>query len=1004
MKIHDTIHGFHIDRIRRLEELNGDFYEMTHGLTGARLVWLSRSEENKTFGIAFQTQPQNDTGVFHILEHSVLCGSDRYPAREPFVELMKSSLNTFLNAMTFPDKTFYPFSSRNDQDFLNLMRVYMDAVLHPMIYKKPEIFYQEGWHYEFAEDKTPFYKGVVFNEMKGVFASPDTLLQNEMNRRLFPDTCYRFVSGGDPEHIPDLTWEEFTDVHRRLYHPSNAYIFLDGHMDIDTVLKLLDEEYLSGFGRQAAPAPIPWQPAVDGGNAVLTYELSPQEELEGRIRCARGYVAGTFNDREKLIALKALADVLCQGNQTPLKKKILENGLGRDVSLSVVDGVLQPWVLLEIRDTSTEKLDAAENELLETLKALSENGLDHERILATLTNMEFQMRQRDYGRMPQGLVFGINALESWLYGGDPAANLVVGDLFDQLREKCASGYFEQLLKEVFLENNHTCRVILEPSHTAEEARRQAEAQRLLKARESWSEETLQTLIQRQKDIEAWQSTPDTPEALATIPMLRLDQIPPEPEALPMDVQNHEYIPVLFHPMATGGITYLNLYFALDDLTPEELSRAAFLASLLGSLQTHGRTYEALQTAMRTHFGSLSFQVEAYGRFGQPGDCRTFLCAFASVLDSKSADAMPLLLEMLTDTVLDDSDKVLALLRQQITALTQGIIMSGNSFAMQRVAAGFTAEGAVSEYTGGITYLQWMKALEKDFANAYPLLCAQLKDMVKRLFTTARLTISVTGATDHVPAAAAAICQKHLPAGSFTQPESGSATQPGSGSVARPESNSAAQSESSSAAQSQDDTTRPAGGGFALKPCREGIIIPADVSFAFLGGICDPENNGALLVANRAVSLTYLWNVIRVQGGAYGAGMVRGNSGFAGFYSFRDPTAARTLDYFCQTPDFLTDFCAQKADLDPFIIGAVAESDPLLTPRIRGKTSDSRYFKGITHGDLCRTRRQILGATADALAEIVPDLKAMTGAAGVCVIGSKGQIEACGEKLERVVEL
>ncbi|MDE6590826.1 MAG: insulinase family protein, partial [Oscillospiraceae bacterium] len=535
---------------RELEELDAKFHELEHEKSGARLVWLERDEENKTFGIAFQTQPWDDPGVFHILEHSVLCGSERFPVKEPFVELLKSSLNTFLNAMTFPDKTFYPVSSRNGQDFLNLMRVYMDAVLHPLIHSKPEIFGQEGWHYELSEDGTASYKGVVFNEMKGAFASPDTLLEGEMNRRLFPDTCYRYVSGGDPVHIPELTYESFAAAHKRLYHPSNAYIFLDGRMDIDQVLAILDGEYLSAYDRAPVPGPIGMQPPVDGGTAELTYELSHQEGLEGRARLAQGFVACTYADRVEQVALRALADALCGDNQAPLKRRLLEAGLAKDVLLSLRDGVQQPWMLLEARDIDADKLDEVSAALRDELETLAQEGLDHARILATLDNLEFQLRERDYGSMPQGLVFGFNVLESWLYGGDPAANLTVGTLFDELRARCEAGWFEKLLARVLLDNPHTCRVIMRPSHTIGQERQEQEAARLRTAQSAWSGAEAAVLRERQAKIETWQNTPDTPEQLATIPMLRLDQIPEKPEELPCREEELSGVKVLRHEVPT----------------------------------------------------------------------------------------------------------------------------------------------------------------------------------------------------------------------------------------------------------------------------------------------------------------------------------------------------------------------------------------------------------------------------------------------------------------------
>ena len=455
------IHGFAVLGSVALDELHATLHTMEHTASGAKLVWLERPDENMTFSIAFPTYPENDTGVFHILEHSVLCGSEHYPVKEPFVELLKSSLNTFLNAMTFPDKTLYPVCSRNRQDLLNLMRVYMDAVLHPSLHQKPEILMQEGWHYEFAEDAPlPSYKGVVFNEMKGVFASPDSLLNNELNRRLFPDNCYRFVSGGDPEHIPELTYEAFTETHRKFYHPSNAYIFLDGQVDLDTMLKVLDEEYLCEYERRDPLAPLSLQPPVSGGFHEITFGLSEAEPLDERARLAWGCVFGTYEDREKITAMQILTDVLCGDNYAPLTSRLIGSGLAKDVTMQVETGLKQAYVMLEAVDMDPEKKEDLTALIREELTRLVREGLDRNRILATIDQFEFQMRERDYGRMPKGLVFNMSVLESWLYGGSPGDRLQVGGLFRSLREKCCSGYLEALIEEVLLNGTHRCEVLM----------------------------------------------------------------------------------------------------------------------------------------------------------------------------------------------------------------------------------------------------------------------------------------------------------------------------------------------------------------------------------------------------------------------------------------------------------------------------------------------------------------------------------------------------------------
>lgn len=834
-------------------------------------------------------------------------------------------------------------------------------MLHPLIHAKPEIFDQEGWHYEIGESGEPSYKGVVFNEMKGAFASPDTLLEGEMHRRLFPDTCYRFVSGGDPARIPELAYEQFAAAHRRLYHPSNAYIFLDGNLDINQILSILDEEFLSAYDRAPAPPEIPMQQPVNAGRSEICYELSPQEDLAGRERLAFVHVACTFRDREDITALRVLADLLCGDNQAPLKRRMLESGLTKDVQMSLRDGLQQPWVLLEARDIAEGRTEKTASVLRGELERLSREGLDHQRIFAALDNLEFQMRQRDYGRMPQGLVFGFQVLESWLYGGDPAANLSVGGLFDSLRKKCGEGYFEQLLKKTLLENPHTCQVLMQPSHTLSQERQAEETARLHAARDGWSAADLEALCQRQVQIEAWQSTPDASEALASIPMLRLEEIPAEPERLPQEEASADGLPVLRHALPTGGITYLNLYFALDDLSTEQLTKTAFLCELLGSLDTAVHDMDALQRAQRSLFGGLQFSVEAYGGLGKPLNCRTFLCASGSMLDEKAEKAAELLAEIAVDTVLNAPEKVYALLYQRRAAFAQQIAMAGHSFAMGRVSACCTAEGAVREHTGGIAYYRWLKDLEENFRERFPALQEELAALAARIFCRKRLTVSITTSDGKTEDVITGILMNRLPEGTYSQSEA--------------------------------STVCP-------WPRRwEGIVIPVDVSFAAAGAAFPNAGRGEAKVMGRAVSLAYLWNAVRVQGGAYGTGMLVDAAGMIGCYSYRDPSAARTLDCYRQAANFLEDL--GELDMTSFILGAIAESDPLLTPRMKGKTADARYWRQISQEVLCQIRREMLSATVGKLTALAEPVRAAMDAGSICVLGSRRQIDACAGRLDEI---
>lgn len=965
MKKNDRIYGFFIQNVRPLTELNGLIWEMEHEKSGAKLVWLDRAEENKTFGIAFRTIPEDDTGVFHILEHSVLCGSEKYPVKEPFVELMKSSLQTFLNAMTFPDKTFYPVSSRNHKDFINLVRVYMDAVLRPRIYQCPEIFEQEGWHYEFGPDGDVSYQGVVLNEMKGIFSSPDTLLQREINRQLFPDNCYRYVSGGDPAHIPDLTYERFLDSHLRFYHPSNSYIFLDGKIDLEQILAILDGEYLSAYTRKENTPVIPVQAPVRSAPVRVCYESAPNEPEADRARLVFGYVLGDYTCRREAVAARVLADAICGSNDAPLKRRILSSGLAQDVRIQVNDSGQQTFVTLEAMYLGESRVDEVRAAVVEEIFRLVREGLDHGHLAAALANMEFQMRGRDYGSMPLGLGLGMTVLGSWLYGGDPAANLEVGDLFAELNGALEEGYFEDLLEQIFLQNSHTCEVLLIPSNTVGRERQERETARLQKEQDAWNDERRSALLAQREKRLAWQSAPDTVEALATLPRLSLTDISARPEAVPTLAEELNGLPLLRHPISSGGVDHVNLYFDVSDLGADQVSCLSFLCSLLGTLDTHRYATMELQRLSRLYLGSLRFSVEAYGKVNQPESCRTFLCVSFSAVEEKLPQAVSLIAEILTGTRFDNALKIHELLRQITAGMEPGIAAGGANFAATRVAAGSFAAGAVQEYAGGIAYFMWLKNMERDFESRVGQLQADLENLLAMTAVTGRLSVSVTGQDEK----AADTLKKELLNKLPTVPRA-------------------------------ELTCAIAPWGVR----REGIIVPADVSFAVMGGNVLPYGmtyNGFAPVLGKVMTLGYLWGAVRVQGGAYGTGFGVGDNGSVSFYSYRDPNAARSLNCYRKAPAFIRQLPGMVSDLTDFIIGAVAESEPYMTPRQQGKMADSWYLRGVTYEDRCDRRKELLSTTPADLAFFADPLEKWAEHAGICVIGAQRQIDTCGAELDQV---
>ncbi len=956
MEINDIIHGFTVTGRRELGELDAVMYVMRHERTGLEAVWLSREEENKTFSIAFETLPDNDTGVFHILEHSVLCGSVKYPAKEPFVELLKSSMNTFLNAMTYPDKTMYPVSSRNNQDFLNLIRVYLDAVFHPLIYSKPEIFRQEGWHYEFDENGAVSYKGVVFNEMKGAFADADELAYNAVYASLFPDTPYRFVSGGDPARIPDLSYEAFLDYHRRFYSPSNAYVFLDGGLDIDTVLDIMDSEYLRFFDRTERMAPPALQPAVDGGRVEIAYEPGAGEDPARKCRLVWGRVVGSCLDRERLTAVELLCDALCGDNQSPLRKAVLERGLAESVLMSASGEVLQPVLKLEVRNFAQSDLGEIRSLVLGEAERLCREGLDRNRLEASMANMEFAMRERDTGSWPQGLELCSQVMASWLYGGEPDANLQVGELFDSLRRKLDEGYFEDLLRQVFLENPHRCEVLMTPSVTAGEERKRAESQRLMQESARWTEEDRTALLQAAERLVKWQETPDTPEALAAIPMLKLSDVSPEPELIPTEVIETDGIKCLYHPVSTAGIRYISLFFDADDCGVDDLPRLSFVCSLLGRLATKQHSARELSDKIRLLCGALSFHVYPYDSYHGDDSSVRFGVSF-STLEKNVQAALDLVTELLTKSLWDEESAALDILRQEKTGFFQAAVMNGSSIGLARLNAQVSSAAVAEEWSRGFQYYKWMRETEESWN--WDTLSGELAAILGRTAVRSRLTVTVTGGDRDGAAQTASRLAEALPQG-----------------------------------DAPAERMRHVPWGVR----REGILIPGDVAFAVSGGNLRANGgqySGTALLGAQIVSLSYLWNVIRVQGGAYGAGLVVRPQGLAGCYSYRDPNAAQSLEKYRGAGDFLRQLASSGTDLTGFIISAVASAEPLLTPRMKGAVADSRFWQGISDEDLRVCRRELLQAGPDDMKSFADVLDRVLENGGVCVAGDAGQLDACG---------
>lgn len=950
--IGETLHGFTVTRIRESEELHGRLVELTFAQTDTELVWVDNGLENKLFSVAFKTLPEDSTGVFHILEHSVLCGSKKYPVREPFVELLKSSMNTFLNAMTFPDKTMYPVSSRNPRDFLNLTEVYLDAVFAPAILENPNIFYQEGWHIEQDADGAPSYKGVVFNEMKGALSSADELAEYKILSMLFPDTCYGFNSGGDPAVIPTLTYKQFCETYRRFYHPSNARIYLDGSIPPEETLALI-EEYLSQFEKSANLPQIAEQKRVSVTDTQY-YELAKDEDTANKSYLTVGRILCTWEERVKLLAVRILLDAIAGSNEAPLKRAVLSAGLAQEMRISLDDSIAQAFLQIHLKNVTDGKADEILPLIRKTAAKLLEQGLDYQALEASANRLEFHLLEPDE---PQALERCINCMSSWLYGGDPMQYLVYREDFAAVRKMLREKQFDALLREVLIEDDGTAILHSLPSHTRGEELRQAEAERLAAVCAEWSKEDRAANIALNEDLQRWQQTPDTPEQLATLPVLSLSEVDPVPAWTETQEHQVDGMTVLYHPAACSGIVHLSMSFALTDCDLETLTVLSHAGNLFGKLATAKHSALDLQLALKNTVGRLETGVEVFAKEDETDTCTPIFNVKCSVLEEQLAQAEELILEVLQTTDFSQKEKIREIMVQVNERLKQMGVMAGHALGMTTVLSHYSAKQAVHSAFSGYPLIKQTQQLVREFDTAFDAFSAQMKSLQTNVFCRERLVFaSVTAAKE----ADISALLRRLPAGT-------------------PVPKTAAYS--------------------AALPARMGYPIPAQIGFA-VQGYRLPEAEFAYdagrRVAAKIISLSYLWNAVRVQGGAYGTGISVHRDGSVFTYSYRDPSPARSLAVNRSISEFIRGFCESCEPLDGYIISTLNDDDPLRSPREEGLIADAMWCAGRTLEERIADRKQMLAVTRETLLESCRIWDAFASRGAVCVCAAENLLADCDD--------
>ena len=935
---------------------------MKHKKSGAKIVLLSNNDENKVFSIGFRTPPKDSTGLPHILEHSVLCGSKRFPSKDPFVELVKGSLNTFLNAMTYPDKTVYPIASCNDKDFQNLMHVYMDAVFYPNIYEHDEIFRQEGWSYKLdSADSKLAYNGVVYNEMKGAFSSPEGVLDRVVLNSLFPDTSYRNESGGDPEVIPELTYEQFLDFHRTYYHPANSYIYLYGDMDMAEKLEWLDKEYLSQFDAIEIDSEIKKQEAFTERKEVeIAYSISSNESEEDNTYLSYNKVIGTSLDRNLYLAFEILDYALLSAPGAPLKKALVDAGIGRDIMGSYDNGIYQPVFSIVAKNANVEQKEAFISVIENTLKSIVENGMDKKAIEAGINYHEFRYREADFGNFPKGLMYGLQIFDSWLYDDEkPFIHLDAIETFTFLKEQVNTNYFEELIQKYLLDNTHASIVVVK-AEKGRTARLEKELDEKLQAyKASLSKEEVDRLVERTAQLIAYQEEPSTEEELKTIPVLEREDISREIAPIYNEEKYFDDTLMIYHNIETNGIGYVDLLFDLSSVSAEMLPYVGILQSVLGIIDTENYEYGELFNEINVHTGGIGTSLEMYPDVTKAKE-KEFKATFemkSKALYDKLPVAFTMMKEILAHSKLDDEKRLKEILDMAKSRLQMRFQSAGHLTSALRAMSYASPLAKFKDITNGIGFYQTVNDICEHFEEKKEELIENLQKLCKMLFRADNMMISYTASEEGLANMDKLIAE--LKADLYKE-------------------------------------------NVENVPCvlhcekkNEGFKTSSKVQYvARAGNFIDRgvEYTGALQILKVILSYDYLWQNVRVKGGAYGCMSSFNRLGDGYFVSYRDPNLEKTNEIYEGITDYLRTFDVSDRDMTKYIIGTISNIDQPMNPVAKGDRSLNLYMNHVSKEMIEKEREQILDATQEDIRKLADIVEAVLKANQLCVIGGEEKIE------------
>lgn len=971
MTIHDLAEYEILDE-HRVEDVQSDGFILRHKKSGARIAILSNNDDNKVFYIGFRTPPEDETGVPHIIEHTTLCGSKKFPVKDPFIELAKGSLNTFLNAMTYPDKTVYPVASCNDQDFKNLMDVYLDAVFNPNITKYEEIFKQEGWHYELTgKDDELKINGVVYNEMKGAYSSPDEVLSSQIYRSLFPDNTYSKDSGGNPEYIPKLTYEAYLDFYYKYYHPSNSYIYLYGDMDVVERLEWLDKEYLSLYDYKKVNSEINKQPAFDEiKNVEAQYSITMDDSQENKTYLSYNRVVGDTLDEMLYQAFDVLDYALVSSPGAPVKQALIDAGIGDDVYGSYDAGILQPVFSFVAKNANASQADEFESIIENTLKEVVKTGINKEALLAGINSSEFKFREADFGQFPKGLLFGLNCLDSWLFDDmKPFIHLECLGTFAKLRKAVDTDYFEKLIQEYLLDNTHGSSVTVKPKRGLGNEREEALAKELSDYKASLSDEEIKKLIEDTEHLKKYQEEPSSDEDLRKLPMLtRADM---KKNAMLFSNIEDELldVKVVRHDIESNGIDYISFLFDAGDFAQSELGYLGFFTNALGLVSTEKYSYTDLANATNIYTGGISTGTASHPDIK---DRNNFVFKFEvklKVLEKNLDKALELMEQMLLSSDFTDTKRLGELVAQIKARLQANLSSSGHLVAAMRSMSSFSRYALYQDELKGVAFYRSICRIEKELSESPKSVSDKLAAIAKKLFARNRMLISFTGNNEAYGNAKPSL--EKVIAG-FNK---------------------------MSAVGNQAEVH--------FNTAKEAFIDASQIQYVAKTGdfICEGyEYTGALRLLRIILSYDYLWINVRVKGGAYGCMNTFLRSGESYFVSYRDPNLSDTLDVYDRIPEYIKSFSPDERDMTKYIIGTFSALDTPMNPEAKGSRSLSAYLEGITYEQIQKERNEILNAQPEDIRRLADLVEAVLKKDSICVIGNENMIKESAGLFENVEKL